>query len=282
MSSQVNYASSTTSSSGRYIPPNKRSKAPAQGLEGVVQDMSQLSMTKSPSPVSPVSKDVFQPRGKTGLLWVKPDVSEAHVKGVDGILKAFPEGLRKHFRKNGCQIMLTRTMDEVFPEFKGTDTSLISGVQKAWCELKGLCRGKVVSIPEYFLYPKTKEWVAQVNTQGGVKVSRHETMHLLHNTSSLLWDFEENEVNDEFYEAYMKDVRKLSSEQLQKYSYAIQTTDIEKPSMHGMKELFAKLAAVLHGGGCLGDSEGLKKAFPRVTEYLMQGIKSVTKSALKG
>lgn len=275
MSSQFYSAQNTP----KYVPPGKRGNLPKPNADPLAQDLSKLSLLPSPSTMP---ADTFQPYGKTGLVWAKSDVSAAHVSGVDKIVKSFPEGLRRHFRKNGCQFLLSRTMDEAFPHLKsGPDIGIISGVQRAWRELKGMYHGKVVSIPEYFLHPKTQEWVAQMNTKGGVKVTRHEAMHLLHDTSSLLYDFENEDVNEGFYDAYMEDLQKLSSEQRKKYAYAIQTDDITKPNVDGMKEAFAEIGATLQGGGSLHDSEGLQKAFPRVTEHLMTGIRSVIKQGLK-
>lgn len=236
--------------------------------------------TKATKPKLSLNTDTFILQGKSGLIAAKEDVSPSHIRKADWIIMALPPGLQKHFRDQDCQVKLAPTMGDIFPDTIGDfDTSDRSKTQKRRCEeIRGCTREKVIGLPELIKPADQDTFLPQTPANRGLTVLRHELGHLLHNTSPLLYD--QDGSNDDFYDAYTDDLEQLSPEDREKFSYLIQTDDIEIPNARGMKEAFAEVFASLYGGGCK-DDEVVQKAFPNTTAYMKQAMKQLIDSKEK-
>ncbi|MCE3236562.1 MAG: hypothetical protein K0Q50_2753 [Vampirovibrio sp.] len=232
-----------------------------------------------PPLITKQNQDAFIPQGKSGLIFAQQDVSISHARKADWVILALPEGLQHFFSRVGCVVKLGRTIDKIFPDLSGSPDEK-TGLEKkrSWHEVKGCARGTVIALPEFINKPGQETVSPQVEPGRGLNMLRHELGHVLHNTSPLLWD--QDGVNDEFYEAYMDDLEHLSAADRKRFHYGIQTDDINNPSAAGMKELFAELFAALCGGGAI-DVDTIQKAFPKTTAYMIKAVKNLIEAEEK-
>lgn len=223
------------------------------------------------------SQDKFISRWGNGLIVATPDVSEDFIQKAIKTFREFPKPLQNLFQQTGCQFKLAKTLDQIFPEECKATPYFKS---KGWQQSEGATVGRVVGLPEYIKPAGRTKFIPYTTNDKTLFAARHEGFHVVHNITDILFN-DDGTINSEFEKAYTKDVAKLSTAERKKYEYYVRFNSMGGLDEKGMREICAETLAALHGGGSREDFEGVRKTFPRTTEYMTHAIKKILKQFSK-